>query len=139
MVDGRLRSLGHEQTGAEPTLSFLNRLTDHKDLLDQVVPLVTTHLRPQQLFEAGAGNAAIRRLSVKVQRIDRLVRVARTDQQGRDPMHFEGFPEGDWLLKRASELGVKDSEPKPIIWGKTFDRTGSETVVPIWSDFIQVL
>ena len=57
------------------------------------------------------------RLANKVKRIDRLVRVTSADIQGRPPRNDE-FPEGPWLIKRAEELKVKDSEPKPIILGR---------------------
>jgi tRNA nucleotidyltransferase (CCA-adding enzyme) len=52
-----------------------------------------------------------------VGRIDRLVRVAAADIAGRPPRN-DDFPEGPWLLERAEELKVKDSEPKPIILGR---------------------
>ena len=52
-----------------------------------------------------------------MKRIDRLVRVASADIKGRPPRK-DDFPEGPWLIKRAEELEVKDSEPKPIILGR---------------------
>ncbi len=118
VVEGRIRSLGHEEAGAQPTRSFLGRMTNSEDFIEQVVVLVTHHLRPQQLYEARAGDSAIRRLARRVGRIDRLVRVARADQLGRPGMPFDGFPAGKWLLERAQELAVKDSAPKPIVLGR---------------------
>ena len=50
-------------------------------------------------------------------RIDRLVRVAAADIAGRPPRN-DDFPEGPWLLDRAEELKVKDSEPDPIVLGR---------------------
>jgi tRNA nucleotidyltransferase (CCA-adding enzyme) len=114
----RLRSIRHEPSGEEPTRKFLSAMTNSTDLIDEVVALVVHHLKPLQLYEAKAGDAAIRRLAVKVKRIDRLVRVARADQQGRPPMPFDGFPAGEWLSDRARVLEVRASAPRPIVKGR---------------------
>jgi len=123
--DGKIRSLGHEQAGEAPTRSFLARLTNQRDLADQVVPLVIAHLQPTLLFKAGAGAAAIRRLAKKVGRIDRLVRVARADQLGRAETG-DSYPAGDWLLERAEALAVKDMAPQPLIQGRHLLELGLE-------------
>ena len=115
---GRVVSKGHEPAGEGPTRSFLGRLTNQHDLVEGVVPLVLTHLRPQALFDAQAGDSAIRRLARQVERIDRLVRVARCDQMGRPPRRFDGFPAGDWLLTRARALEVEQAAPKPLVMGR---------------------
>jgi tRNA nucleotidyltransferase (CCA-adding enzyme) len=115
--DGRIRSPMHEPEGETPTRSFLSRLTEQVDLHEEVVPLVRRHLTPRTFYKDQASDGAIRRLAGKVKRIDRLVRVAAADIAGRPPRKDE-FPEGPWLLKRAEELEVKDSEPKPIILGR---------------------
>ena len=107
----------HEPEGEAPTRSFLSRLTNQVDLHEQVVPLVRRHLTPRIFYKDQASDGAIRRLAGKVKRIDRLVRVAAADIAGRPPRKDE-FPEGPWLLKRAQELSVQDSEPKPIILGR---------------------
>ena len=115
--DGRIRSPLHEPKGEAPTRSFLSRMTKQVDLHEQVVPLVRRHLAPRTFYKDKASDGAIRRLANKVKRIDRLVRVASADIQGRPPRKDE-FPEGPWLMQRAEELKVKDSEPKPIILGR---------------------
>lgn len=113
-----IRSPRHDIMGEQPTRSFLSRMTNHQDLIEQVVALVLTHLRPIELHRSGAGDSAVRRLARKVRRIDRLVRVARADMQGRPPLVGQDFPAGDWLLARAEELAVKDSAPQPIVKGR---------------------
>lgn len=118
LLEGRIRSYGHDLAGEAPTRSFLARLSNSPDLLEAVVPLVVAHLRPQELYEAQAGDSAIRRLARRVQRIDRLVRVARADRQGRPPLPFDGFPAGDWLLERARSMEIAASAPKPIVLGR---------------------
>ena len=110
--DGRIRSKNHEALGEQPTRTFLARLTEQQKLIEEVVPLVREHLRPIQLYQDGAGAAAVRRLASRCGRIDRLVRVARADHRGRPPLPWDGFPAGDWLLDRAVELDVRDDAPQ---------------------------
>ncbi len=114
----RIRSKGHCDAGAAPTRHFLERMRAPPDLVEAVLPLVTEHLRPRMLFTGAAGDGAIRRLAVRVGRIDRLVRVARADHLGRPPYPADGFPEGDWLMERARELDVRNRAPKPLVMGR---------------------
>jgi tRNA nucleotidyltransferase (CCA-adding enzyme) len=123
--DGRIRAPKHEPKGEEPTRSFLARLTNQVDLTEQVVPLVRRHLAPRTFYNDQASDGAIRRLARQVKRIDRLVRVAKADIEGRPPRQ-DDFPEGPWLLERAEEMKVKDSEPKPIVLGRHLVARGLE-------------
>jgi tRNA nucleotidyltransferase (CCA-adding enzyme) len=123
--DGRIRSPKHEPKGEEPTRNFLARLSNQVDLAEQVVPLVRRHLAPRTFYKDQASDGAIRRLARQVKRIDRLVRVAESDLAGRPPRQ-DDFPEGPWLLKRAENLKVKDSEPQPLILGRHLVDRGFE-------------
>jgi tRNA nucleotidyltransferase (CCA-adding enzyme) len=114
---GRLRSPGHDAAGEQPTRSFLERMTNQQDLIEQVVSLVVHHLRPMQLYQAQPGDSAVRRLARKV-RIDRLARVSRADSLGRPPLAGRVTPHGEWLLERAQALQVEASAPKPILMGR---------------------
>jgi tRNA nucleotidyltransferase (CCA-adding enzyme) len=115
---GHVTSRGHESEGAGPTRHFLERLTNQHDLIDEVISLVRCHLRPRALHDANASDSAVRRLARQVQRIDRLVRVARADHAGHPPKQFDGFPAGEWLLARARQLEVDRQTPPPIIMGR---------------------
>jgi tRNA nucleotidyltransferase (CCA-adding enzyme) len=116
--DGRWRSPGHEEAGLAPTRSFLQRMTGQRRLIDEVLPLVADHLKPDQLYEAGSSAAAVRRLAARVGRLDRLVRVAAADRRGRPPAPWDGFPARDWLLRSARELDVVEGRPKPLVMGR---------------------
>lgn len=116
--NGRIRSPMHEKEGEEPTRTFLERITEHKDLIASVMPLVLTHMRPRALYKSAAKDASIRRLSLLVGRIDRLVRVIRADAQGIPPFELDSDPVGDWLLNEAEKLKVRDQRPEPIILGR---------------------
>ncbi len=116
--DGRITSRGHEPAGEDPTRCFLERLTNQQDITDEVMPLVLCHLRPCALYDAQATDSAVRRLARQVQRLDRLVRVARADHAGRPPKPFDGFPAGEWLLNRARQLEVEAQAPVPLLMGR---------------------
>ena len=119
--NGHIRSFGHDEAGLAPTLSFLRRLTNEERLLREVPPLVTQHMQPFALWRAHAGDAAVRRLAMKVVRIDRLVRVAQADDQGRPPELSGGTSGGAdlrWLMETAERLRVAAEAPKPILMGR---------------------
>ena len=65
-IDGRLRSHGHEKAGIKPTKQCLKRLTDHKALINEVLPLVEHHLKPALLYKSnqvdGVSDVAIRHI-----------------------------------------------------------------------------
>ena len=116
-VKGRIRSLGHDECGVEPTLSFLRRLTNEERLLKEVPPLVRLHMRPFAMWKDRSSDGAIRRLAAKVVRIDRLLRVAAADDEGRPPFPSDPRPLA-WLAEQARRLAVEDSAPKPIVRGR---------------------
>ncbi len=117
LEDGRIRSPGHESLGKSLTRNYLARMTYQEELIEAIVPLVGNHMRPVELYQSNAGDSAIRRLAHKVKRIDRLVRVARADEQGRPPRSHD-LAAVNWLLSRANALKVKASAPEPLILGR---------------------
>jgi tRNA nucleotidyltransferase (CCA-adding enzyme) len=116
--NGRIRSPRHDVLGLPLAKTFLERITRQKKIFEEVLPLVEQHMRPLALYRDKAGDSAIRRLAARVKRIDRLVRVAQADTYGRPPLEPGGFPEGEWLLKKTTELTIQDSAPKPILLGR---------------------
>jgi tRNA nucleotidyltransferase (CCA-adding enzyme) len=124
--DGRWRSPGHEDAGLEPTRSFLARLTNQQRLVEEVVPLVADHLKPDQLYQAGASPSAVRRLARRVGRLDRLIRVASADRRGRPPAVVDDFPAARWLEETAIALDVRDKPPTPLVMGRHLIGMGLE-------------
>lgn len=114
---GRIRSLGHDEQGVAPARAFLEGILGERALIDEVLPLVECHMRPYALWKSKAREGAIRRLSAKVKRIDRLVRVCTADDAGRPPFKAETEPL-EWLLAEAKRLEVADSAPKPLLMGR---------------------
>jgi tRNA nucleotidyltransferase (CCA-adding enzyme) len=115
---GRWRALGHAEAGVAPTRTFLARLTNQVDLAPEVTPLVAGHMVIDDVFTQQVGDAAIRRLATRVGRIDRLVRVALADKQGRPPLVVNEYPAGDWVLARAAALSVTQGAPAPLVQGR---------------------
>ena len=106
----RIRSLGHDEAGVEPTLSFLKRLTNEERLLRDVPPLVRMHMRPFAMWRDKSSDGAIRRLATHVCSIESLVRVSRADTT---------LPEAcDWLVAQAKRLAVEAAAPKPLVRGR---------------------
>ncbi len=119
-VDGRIRSLDHEQAGVEPTESLLDRLNVHSidgfDVREQVIGLVAQHLKPGMFHKAqNVGDGAFRRLAQKVN-LELLARVARADCRGRTGS-FD-CSAMDWFIERARALGVEHQPPPPFLLGR---------------------
>lgn len=121
LIDGRIRSLNHEEEGVEPAAAFLDRLNIHsiggKDVRRQVLGLTAQHLKPGMLYKVRheLTDGAFRRLAQKVD-LDLLARVAKADCLGRTG-DFD-CSAMDWFLERARELGVDRSPPKPLLLGR---------------------
>jgi tRNA nucleotidyltransferase (CCA-adding enzyme) len=120
-VDGRIRSLDHEQAGVPPTLALLDRLNVHTiggyDVRRQVVGIVAYHLAPNAFYKSKSpvGDGAFRRLAQKVD-LELLALVARSDCEGRTGVFdCSGI---DWFLERARALGVEHAPPDPIVKGR---------------------
>jgi tRNA nucleotidyltransferase (CCA-adding enzyme) len=119
-LDGRIRSIDHEQAGVEPTLTLLERLNVHSidgfDVRAQVVGLVANHLKPGMFRKAPhVGDGAFRRLAQKVD-LELLARLARADCLGRTG-DFD-CSAMDWFLERARALGVEHQPPAPLLLGR---------------------
>ncbi|MGH9240615.1 MAG: CCA tRNA nucleotidyltransferase [Vicinamibacterales bacterium] len=120
VIDGRIRSIDHEQAGVAPTLSLLDRLNVHTidgfDVRAQVVGLVANHLKPGMFHKAQhVGDGAFRRLAQKVD-LELLARLARADCLGRSGA-FD-CSAMDWFLERAQALGVEHQPPAPLLLGR---------------------
>jgi tRNA nucleotidyltransferase (CCA-adding enzyme) len=122
VIDGRIRSMDHEEQGVAPTLALLDRLNVHSldgyDVRQQVVGLVAQHLKPGAWFKVRdqVGDGAFRRLAQKVD-LELLFRLAKADCEGREPGRFD-CSAMDWFLERARSLGVEHRPPAPILLGR---------------------
>ncbi|HEY6211751.1 MAG TPA: HD domain-containing protein [Vicinamibacterales bacterium] len=121
-IDGRIRSMDHEERGVEPASSFLDRLNvfsfDGYDVRRQVLGMVAQHLKPGAWHKVRdeVGDGAFRRLAQKVD-LELLALVAKSDCEGRAPGSFD-CTAMDWFLERARSLGVEHRPPAPILLGR---------------------
>ena len=120
-VDGRIRSMDHEQAGVEPAARVLDRLNIHTldgfDVRRHVLGIVAHHLKPLSFFKSATpvGDGAFRRLAQKVD-LELLARVAMSDCLGRTgSFDCSGIA---WFADRARELGVEHQPPEPILKGR---------------------
>lgn len=136
MIDGRWRSLGHDEAGVAPTLSLLDRLNIHTlegyDVRGQVVQLVRHHLRPGEFYKARKkiGDGAFRRLARQVEP-DLLYRVAKADRLGRRPELADveerfGTAPQEWFIERVRELEIERKAPEPLLLGRHLIEMGLE-------------
>jgi tRNA nucleotidyltransferase (CCA-adding enzyme) len=122
MIDGRIRSLDHEEQGVAPASAFLDRLNvnaiDGYDVRKQVLGITAQHLKPGSWFKVRdeVGDGAFRRLAHKVD-LELLARVAESDCEGRKPGLFD-CTAMDWFLERARSLGVQHRPPEPTLLGR---------------------
>jgi tRNA nucleotidyltransferase (CCA-adding enzyme) len=121
-LDGRIRSIDHEEQGVAPATKFLDRLNlnalDGYDVRAQVLGITAQHLKPGMWHKAATpvGDGAFRRLAQKVD-LELLARVAKADCHGRHPGVFN-CDAMDWFLERARALGVEHRAPAPILLGR---------------------
>ena len=113
VIDGRIRSLGHEEAGVPIAAALLDRLNLHAidgiDVRHDILGIVAHHLKPGAWHKAGdVGDGAFRRLAQKVN-LELLARVARADCMGRGG----GFDCSamDWFRERARQSGRRTPAP----------------------------
>jgi tRNA nucleotidyltransferase (CCA-adding enzyme) len=120
-IDGRIRSIDHEQAGVAPATAVLDRLNIHTidgyDVRKQVLGIVAHHLKPGMFRQSPTpvSDGAFRRLAEKVD-LEMLARVAKSDCLGR--VGDFDCSAMDWFLERARDLGVQHAPPDPIVKGR---------------------
>jgi tRNA nucleotidyltransferase (CCA-adding enzyme) len=121
LIDGRIRSLGHEEAGVEPATSLLDRLNvnslDDFDVRHQVLAITAHHLKPGAFYKVRdeLTDGAFRRLALKVD-MELLARLAKADCCGRTG-DFD-CSAMDWFLEKSRVLGVEHEPPAPILMGR---------------------
>jgi len=120
-IDGRIRSIDHEQAGVAPATAVLDRLNIHTmegfDVRREVIGITAHHLKPGMFRQSPTpvSDGAFRRLAQKVD-LELLARVAKSDCLGRTGS-FD-CSAMDWFLERARQLGVEHAPPSPIVKGR---------------------
>jgi tRNA nucleotidyltransferase (CCA-adding enzyme) len=121
VIDGRIRTLGHEEAGVAPATALLDRLNvqslDGFDVRTQVLAMTAHHLKPGAFYKVRdeLTDGAFRRLAQKVD-MELLARLAKADCSGRTG-EFD-CQAMDWFLEKARALGVEHKPPAPILMGR---------------------
>lgn len=117
VIDGRIRSIGHEEEGEAPTRSFLKAVGVSSTVVEKIVGIVKDHLKPTNYYlqetekNQPITDGAIRKLAARIApaSMNELLLVAEADYFGRGQWrHGERreYPERSWLLDRAEKLNV---------------------------------
>jgi tRNA nucleotidyltransferase (CCA-adding enzyme) len=135
-LEGRWRSRGHEEAGAAPAESFLDRLNVYTiegyNVRAQVIALVREHLKPGEFYKKRdeVGEGAFRRLARRCEP-DLLYRVAKADSTGRNAEwvpreKWFGSEAQEWFIQRSRELQVEQRPPEPLLLGRHLLELGLE-------------
>ena len=117
-INGKITSYKHESLGIEPTISFLEKLTNEKKFIEIVCSLVKNHLIPFQLNLSHSSEKAVKRLSLKVN-IEDLCLVCLADCLGRDiEDKCKCYDAINWLNEKAKELEIHNEPIKPLVQGR---------------------
>ncbi|RUM69518.1 MAG: CCA tRNA nucleotidyltransferase [Sulfurovum sp.] len=124
---GRIRAIGHEKAGVEPTRKFLYRITNEHEFIASILPLVEHHLKPSHFYIDKSRDKAFRKLATKVN-IEELVIVARADFLGRTTKEsLSGiYSAGDWMIERAKNLKVNNRPLENLLQGRDLIALGLE-------------
>ncbi len=117
VIDGKIRSIGHEEAGEAPARSFLKVVGVSSIVVEKIVGIVKDHLKPTNYYlqeiekHQSITDGAIRKLAARIApaTMNELLLVAEADYFGRGQYrHGETreYPERPWLLDRAAKLNV---------------------------------
>lgn len=137
-VDGRTRSLGHEDAGGEPTLTLCAKWTFAQDDVAAAVAVAKEHLKPSMFaksYERGEMNDAnyvnaVRRLLKRIHPASWRVLIAASeaDSRGRaiPGMDTKPYTEGERFIKAIRTNKLDEAPAKPLIQGRDLLELGLE-------------
>ena len=118
----RIVSPGHDETGAELTKAFLERLHAPTAVVERVVPLVRNHLFHFTTMTDRAVRRLARRLAPET--IEGLCLIMTADSMGRPPRPPVEPESVKTLLARSRELNVRTKPPPPVLMGRHLIEAG---------------
>ena len=123
VVDGRIRSIGHETEGLPLVEAFLNRITSETRLINYVLNLCALHMKPNALVGMNAGMKSTNKMFSQARDPAALVYMAMADNYGR--IMAKGItPHEDFLFERLRIY--KDIMSKPFVRGRDLIEAGLE-------------
>lgn len=130
VIDGRIRSLGHQEAGEDPVRATCARLAFGKKDVDAAVAVATTHLNAGMLYRAkekgelddaayaNAVRKAVKRLGAISWRV--LIAASEADFRGRGLMDARTVPYAPGLLfaQTVAEHGLDAEAQRPLLSGQ---------------------
>ena len=125
IIDGRLRSLGHEDAGVPLATAMMKRFTRRIDLIHAVAKLVKNHMAPVAFIKTSAKLPAYKRLAMKLApeaNIQLLAKVSLADRRGRNgnssmPL-TDDIPEIAQFLSIAEKALITYKPEDPVLQGR---------------------
>ena len=116
VVNGKITSKGHAEAGVDIAREFLDSILCPHDIRDRVLPLVQEHMWsvPKPTLKN------VGKLSNRLGKatIPELLHVMEADMSGRTSLPKSKSENHNKVLELASELGVMDGTPKPLVMGR---------------------
>lgn len=133
LIDGRLKSHGHDIAGLDLSRSMLNRITNNKDFIKKVGLLVRYHMQPFIFVKCNAGAAAYKRLALKIEplSLELLSKLAFADRRGRVGLSVPKIDDQvvNKFVENAKQYQVLFAKEEPVVKGRDlvdFNFTGPE-------------
>lgn len=122
---GKIRSIGHEETGVPLTRSLIQRITGDRMVSKRVALLVRHHMAPGFFVQQEAKAAAYKRLAHRLApyvTLRELALVAYADKSARNPQRgiaiYVPQPDIDIFIMRAQEYGVLEAPEAAVLSGQ---------------------
>ena len=124
VVDGVIKSIGHEKESKKFARTMMKRITHNVDLINAVSSLVLYHMMPLQFVVNGAKLSAYQRLANKLDKdvnMKMLIDLCVADRRGRNGTDPEpltcDFPDVDIFKKNVERAGVTTKGIEPLLKG----------------------
>lgn len=125
LIDGVLRSFGHEYESVRIAKTMLPRITAKQAVIQAALILIECHMMPGQFVKSGAKAPAYKRLALRCKghaTLFDLAQLALVDKRGRNknkgaPL-IDFLPDVQEFIVKANEAGVLLSKEEPLLLGK---------------------
>ena len=120
VIDGRIRSYGHETKGLPLVKRFLHRLSDETKLIRYVLNLTELHMQPNAMASQGSSVKATNKMFDRAEEPRDLVYIAIADHLGR--IAEQGVSHEAYLFARLQIY--LDTMAKPYVMGRDLVAAG---------------
>jgi len=124
VVDGEIKSIGHEKDSKILTRTMLKRITHNVDLIEAVSSLVLYHMTPLQFTQNKAKLSAYQRLANKLSphvNMSMLIDLCVADKRGRNSVGHQpltiDFPDVAIFKEKTEQANVLSSKVEPLLKG----------------------